>query len=141
MIEEWAIAHILGVMLDKIEGVEDCDSSALATRQFLEPRQAVRPEHIVKLLALIRSAAPAIVASRTGPVIRVAAIKPYRGTITADDHPVTVTFDFVNPISTGRGLAAITGWAGIIKPGGRCLMLMTSLLGRGLQQGRRRFAV
>jgi hypothetical protein len=43
--EESGIAHILAVMLDKVEGVEDCGSSALPTGQSIEPRQAVRPEH------------------------------------------------------------------------------------------------
>jgi predicted amidohydrolase YtcJ len=28
--------------------------------------------------------------------------QPHRGAITADDHPVTVVLDFINPISTGR---------------------------------------
>ncbi len=36
------------------------------------------------------------------PLIRVAAVKPHRGAITADDHPVTVVMlDFVDPIGAG----------------------------------------
>jgi hypothetical protein len=37
-----------------------------------------------------------------GPVMRVAAIKLHRGTVTADDHPVTVILDFVDPIGADR---------------------------------------
>jgi hypothetical protein len=36
-VEEWAIAHILAVMLDQVEGVEDCGSCALPLGQLLEP--------------------------------------------------------------------------------------------------------
>jgi hypothetical protein len=36
-VEERAIAHVLAVMLDEVEGVEDCGSSALPMGQLLEP--------------------------------------------------------------------------------------------------------
>jgi len=36
-VEEWAIAHVLAVMLDEVEEVKDCGSSGLPTAQLLEP--------------------------------------------------------------------------------------------------------
>ena len=36
-VEEWAIAHVLAVMLDEVEEVKDCGSSGPPTAQLLEP--------------------------------------------------------------------------------------------------------
>jgi hypothetical protein len=97
---EWAIADIVAVMFDKVEGVEDCDASALPTAQLLErdkpsgPSTTASPS-IVKLLALICSAAAAITARRCG-------YKAALRGVTADDHPVTVMLDFVDPIGPDR---------------------------------------
>jgi hypothetical protein len=57
-------------MLNQVERIEDRRVQSLSATQFIEPRQAVRPSttaspSIVKLLALIRSAAVAIAGSTT----------------------------------------------------------------------------
>jgi hypothetical protein len=46
------------------------------------------------------------------PVIRVAAVKPDRGTISADDHPIAVMFDFVNPVGADRRLLSFNRLSG-----------------------------
>jgi hypothetical protein len=56
-IEEWTIAHILAVILDEVEGLEDRRIGGLPTAQFLEPDKPSGPStkaspSIVKLLAL-----------------------------------------------------------------------------------------
>jgi hypothetical protein len=48
-----------------------------------------------------------------GPVMGVADIKPHRGAITADDHPVTVMLDFVTQSAPEGDFDALTGCAGI----------------------------
>jgi hypothetical protein len=45
VVEEWAIAHILAVILDEVEGIKDRGIGGLPMVQLLEPRQAVRSEH------------------------------------------------------------------------------------------------
>jgi hypothetical protein len=39
--------------------------------------------------------------------------------VTADDQPIAVVFDLMNPIGAGGGFEAITGWAGMTNPAGR----------------------
>jgi hypothetical protein len=68
-VKEREIAHILAVVLDQVEGIEDCSSSALPMGQLLEQRQTVGPQYnrspsIVKVLALMRRAAVAMADSR-----------------------------------------------------------------------------
>jgi hypothetical protein len=62
---------------------------------------------IVKLLALICSAAAAIVANHTVQSYALRLYSRNRGAITANDHPVIVMLDFVDPSSTGRRHAMI----------------------------------
>jgi hypothetical protein len=57
-------------------------------------------------------------------VIRVAAVKPQRGTVPVVDHPVAVMLLVVDPTGTDRRFDARTGWAGIINLVGRRLILM-----------------
>jgi hypothetical protein len=72
-VQEWEIAKILTIMLDQVEGVENRDSSGLTA--VTTPRTVTsRPvpsttasPSIVKLLALIPSAAAAIAANRSVP--------------------------------------------------------------------------
>jgi hypothetical protein len=67
--EERATAQILAITLDQVEGVEDRSSSGLSMGQLSNrdkpsgPSTTASPS-IVKLLALINSAAAAIAASR-----------------------------------------------------------------------------
>jgi hypothetical protein len=86
-VEEWEIAHILAVMLDQVEGVEDCGSSTLPTtpRNRDPPAGTTASPSIVKLLALDLLGGSHDRRQSRGPVIRIAAIKPHRGTITPDD--------------------------------------------------------
>src|SRR5262249_59087869 len=67
-VEEREIAHILAVMLDKVERVEDRLSAASLLRKSSNRDKPCGPSttaspSIVKLLALMRSAASAIVGS------------------------------------------------------------------------------
>jgi hypothetical protein len=36
-VEKWAIAHILAVMLDQVEDLEDCGVRSLPAAQFFKP--------------------------------------------------------------------------------------------------------
>jgi hypothetical protein len=117
-------------MLDEVEGIEHRGVCGLTTAQLFEPRQAVRPEH--NRFAVDREALGfdphCTVRNRTqsrGPIICTAAVDPHRGAVTADDHPVAVMLDFMDP--------ARTGWVGMMNPVGRRSILMTSRMGQPLR--------
>jgi hypothetical protein len=65
---KWAIAHILAVMLDQIERIDDRSMGSLPSAELVEWRQTIGPNttaspSIVKLLTLIHWATAAIAGS------------------------------------------------------------------------------
>jgi hypothetical protein len=96
--------------------------------QLLEPSQAVRSQH--NRLAVDREALGLDPLGRSrdrcqshGPVICVAAVKPNRATVPADDNSVAVMFDFVNPVDARRRRWSFNGLSGDDEPCGKTLDL------------------
>jgi hypothetical protein len=69
-VEEWTIAHILAVMLDEVEGIEDRGIGGLrrlnsSNRDKPSSPSTTTSPSIVKLLALVNSAAAALGSSHS----------------------------------------------------------------------------
>jgi hypothetical protein len=120
------------------------DLTSCALRSSRTP--AVRPEH--NRLAVDREALgidpPG--SSRNNrqsrrPVIGVAIVEPHSGALPANDHPVTVMLEFVNPIAPEGGFEALTGWAGTNQAGRRLIFITWSARPARQQYRRRRFVV
>jgi hypothetical protein len=48
------------------------------------------------------------------------------GALPADDQPVAVMLDLMNPIGPDGGVQAMTGWAGMMNPAGKRLLLIAA---------------
>jgi hypothetical protein len=106
-VEKWAIPQIIAVVLDQIERIEDRGPGGLKSAKLVETRQTVRSEHDRlavegEALGLYPFGGSRDRRQSHGPVVPITAVRPHSGTILADDHPVPVVFDLVDPIGTGR---------------------------------------
>ena len=122
-----AIAHIFAVMLDQIEGVDGV--CGFSPAQIIKQGQAVRSKH--DGLAVDREAIgldpPGSGRDRRqsrGPVNGVTAIQPHNRTVAADDQPIAVMLDFVNPIGTGGRFWSFNRLSGDDEPIGTGLIFI-----------------
>jgi hypothetical protein len=105
-------AQIAAVILQQIEGVERGYVTATPAAQHLEIGETIRPDHdrlAVEREALGFQPSCALCDRRQSrrPIDCLATKKPNALAVAADDDPISVMLDFVNPVGAGSPLAGL----------------------------------